>query len=154
MNKNQLWLPSARQKICFFPQHKFNLENMFFKKCSSLPWAINLFICTDIFSSLKPSHLSSIFYLSTNPYLFFYQRFLLPFPLSIPPPHQPIDYLYIMSLHPVPLFTFMATVSLTSTDLSCPFSSKKTSLWPALFRSPSASALMWRIFPLSSSTWE
>lgn len=48
----------------------------------------------------------------------------------------------------------MATVSLTSTDLSCPLSSKKTSLWPALFRSPSASALMWRIFPLSSSTWE
>lgn len=48
----------------------------------------------------------------------------------------------------------MATVSLTSTDLSCPFSSKKTSLWPALFRSPSASALMWRVFPLSSSTWD
>lgn len=52
------------------------------------------------------------------------------------------------------LCTFIATVSLTSTDLSCPFSSKKTSLWPALFRSPSASALMCRIFPLSSSTWD
>lgn len=58
----------------------------------------------------------------------------------------PTSYLYILP-------TFMATVSLTSTDLSCPFSSKKTSLWPALFRSPSASALMWRVFPLSSSTW-
>lgn len=56
-------------------------------------------------------------------------------------------------LLPIPC-TFMATVSLTSTDLSCPFSSKKTSLWPALFRSPSASALMWRVFPLSSSTWD
>lgn len=48
--------------------------------------------------------------------------------------------------------TFMATVSLTRTDRSWPFSSKKTSLWPALFRSPRARALMWRIFPRSSST--
>lgn len=51
------------------------------------------------------------------------------------------------------IHTFRATVSLTRTDLSWPLSSKKTSLWPALFRSPSARALMWRVFPLSSSTW-
>lgn len=49
--------------------------------------------------------------------------------------------------------TFMATASLTRTDRSWPLSSKKTSLWPALFRSPRASALMWRVFPRSSSTW-
>lgn len=66
---------------------------------------------------------------------------------------RPLSQLYLTSLPKHFLRTFMATVSLTSTDLSCPLSSKKTSLCPALFRSPSAKALMWRIFPLSSSTW-
>lgn len=62
--------------------------------------------------------------------------------------HQHVSVLLCLTL----CCTFMATVSLTSTDLSCPLSSKKTSLCPALFRSPSARALMWRILPRSSST--
>lgn len=111
--------------------------------------SLHHFLCTDIHPSLKPSHhLPSIISPSTNSFSINGSPSLnLLGPLPSPNPLTPPPSLYS------PLHTFMARVSLTSTDLSCPFSSKKTSLWPALFRSPSASALMWRIFPLSSSTW-
>ena len=93
---------------------------------------------------------------SSRGYYFFHFTLFHPFIIHL---QRYISHLYLIhhpsSQQPMPplLCTFMATVSFTSTDLSCPFSSKKTSLWPALFRSPRARALMCRIFPLSSSTW-
>lgn len=54
--------------------------------------------------------------------------------------------------HEVKDFTFVASLSLMKTDLSWPLSSKNTSRFPSLSRSPTASVLMERVLPVSIST--
>lgn len=126
---------------------------MFLPLCQEL---IYLSVLASILLPNHPMHVIHHWSIYQPIHLYFYQCFLVSFPPFINTQLLHIKLLTIPKSNPyhqLPLCTFMATVSFTSTDLSCPLSSKKTSLWPALFRSPSASALMWRIFPLSSSTW-